>query len=258
VIDLHSHLLPGLDDGARDIEEALAIARSMVDDGVTVVCGTPHVRDDYPTSAEAMEAALASGREAVVASGIPLEVRGGGEIALDALPGLSPDERSRFGLGGNPRLLLLEFPYVGWPMGLAHIAFELASAGVVAVVAHPERNAEVQERPELLADVVRVGGVVQLTAASVDGRLGRLPAVCSRRLLELGLAHLIASDAHAPSVRQAGMSAARAAVGGEALGRWLTEDVPAALLAGKALPERPASRRRRSWWRSSFGQESDV
>ena len=93
----------------------------MVDDGVTVVCGTPHVRDDYPTSAETMEAALASVREAVVAAGIPVGVRGGGEIALDAAQVVAADERSRFGLGGNPRLLLLEFPYVGWPMGLAHI-----------------------------------------------------------------------------------------------------------------------------------------
>ena len=99
-----------------------------------------------------------------------------------------------------------------------------------------------------------MGGVVQLTAASVDGRLGRAPAVCARRLLELGLAHLIASDAHAPSVREAGMSAARSAVGDELLGRWLTEDVPAALLAGEALPVRPPARKPRPWWRSPFGR----
>ena len=254
MIDLHSHLLPGLDDGARDLDEAVAIARSMADDGVRVVAATPHVRDDYPTSAEAMAAALVSVREAVEAAAIPLEVRGGGEIALDALSGLSADERAHFGLGGNPRLLLLEFPYFGWPMSLASIVFELASTGVVAVVAHPERNSDVQERPELLADVVRIGAVVQLTASSVDGRLGRRPAACSRRLLELGLAHLVASDAHAPSVRQAGMSAARDAVGNEALGRWLTQEVPAALLAGEALPERPAARRQRPWWRVPFGR----
>jgi protein-tyrosine phosphatase len=245
VIDLHSHLLPGLDDGARDLEEALAIARAMADDGVRIVAATPHVRHDYPTSAEAMEAALATGQEAVAAAGIELEVRGGGELALDALPELSADERVRFGLGGNPRLLLLEFPYYGWPMGLTQTVFELASQGVVAVVAHPERNAEVQEKPERLADIVRVGGVVQLTAASVDGRLGRAPAACARRLLELELAHLIASDAHAPSVRQAGLSSAAAAAGGEELGRWLTHDVPAALLAGVALPPRPPLPRRR-------------
>ena len=93
------------------------------------MAATPHVRHDYPTSAEAMEAALASLREAVAAAGIPLEVRGGGEIALDALPELSADERVRFGLGGNPRLLLLEFPYYGWPMGLAQTVFELAVGG---------------------------------------------------------------------------------------------------------------------------------
>jgi len=249
MIDLHSHLLPGLDDGACNLDEALEIARSLAEDGVEVVAATPHVRDDYPTPAAAMEAGLALVRDAVATAGISLEVRGGAEVALDALPGLTAEERARFGLGGNPRLLLLESPYYGWPLGLAQTVFELASDGVVAVIAHPERNPEVQERPDLLADVVRVGGVVQLTAASVDGRLGRTPVTCSRRLLELGLAHLIASDAHAPGVRQSGMSAAREAVGDEALGRWLTEDVPAALLAGSALPERPPSRRRKAWWR---------
>jgi protein-tyrosine phosphatase len=91
---------------------------------------------------------------------------------------------------------------------------------------------------------------MQLTAASVDGRLGRRPAECAQRLLDLGFAHVIASDAHAPFMREAGMSAARAAVGGGALGRWLTEDVPAALLAGQALPERPPKAQRQSWWRS--------
>ena len=245
MIDLHSHLLPGLDDGARDLGESVAIARAMVDDGVRTVAATPHVRHDYPTSADAMEAALVLVRDAVVAAGWPLEVLGGGEIALDALSALAPGARARFGLGGNARLLLLEVPYEGWPIGLSQTVFELSVEGVVAVIAHPERNPEVQQRPDLLADVVRVGGVVQLTAASIDGRLGRAAARCARRLLELELAHLVASDAHAPDVRGAGLSAAVAAVGGGELGAWLTSDVPAALLAGTELPPRPAGRRRR-------------
>ena len=245
MIDLHSHVLPGLDDGARDIEETLEIARSMVEDGVELVVATPHVRDDYPTSPAEMERTLVEVRRAVVAAGIPIEILGGGEIALDELPCLDADARARFGLGGNPWLLLLEFPYYGWPLGLARIVRELGSAGFVAVIAHPERNGEVQERPEQLEEVVRMGGIVQLTAASIDGRLGKRTAACARRLLQLGLAHLIASDAHAPMVRGAGLSAARAALGDDALGRWLTEEVPRALLDGEPLPPRPYSPRRR-------------
>jgi protein-tyrosine phosphatase len=245
VIDLHSHLLPGLDDGARDVEEAVAIARSMAEDGVQRVAGTPHVRDDFPTAPAEMEKALAEVRVAVAAAGIPIEVLGGGEIALSELSRLDPDSRGRFGLGGNPRVLLLEFPYLGWPLSLAHTVWELRSAGFVSVIAHPERNREVQKQPERLGEVVRMGGVVQLTAASVDGRLGRQPAACSRRLLELELAHMIASDAHAPGVRAAGLSAARDAAGEEELGLWLTLHVPQALLAGEPLPPRPRSVSRR-------------
>jgi protein-tyrosine phosphatase len=247
VIDLHTHVLPGLDDGPRDLEHALAILSSIADDGASVVCATPHVRADYPTSGEAMERALDALR--VAAADIPVEVRGGAEIALDQLPLLSDEERSRLGLGGNPRLLLLETPYVGWPLDLPQTCVRLRNLGIQPVVAHPERNPDVIERPALLEDVVRAGAVVQLTAASVDGRLGSRIAACARQLLSAGLAHVIASDAHAPNVRGAGLGAAAGALGDSGLGRWLVQDAPAALLAGEELPLRPLfpPPRRRLW-----------
>ena len=244
MIDLHSHLLPGLDDGADDIAGAMEIARSMAADGVTVVCGTPHVRDDYPTSVDAMEHALALARGAVAEAGIAVEVHGGGEIAFDRLPELDPAVRALFGLGGNPALLLLETPYTVWLATIPRTCAQLRRDGIIPVLAHPERNPDVLENPALLEDVVRAGGVVQLTAASVDGRLGRGPAACARRLLELELAHCIASDAHGPGVREAGISAAAEAVGGGELAHWLTQAVPAALLAGRPLPPRPPQQRR--------------
>ena len=96
------------------------------------------------------------------------------------------------------------------------------------MIAHPERNETLQSQPTDLEEFVSAGAFVQLTAASVEGRLGRAPARCARRLLELGLAHLISSDAHSPGVRQAALSGAAAAVGGDALAYWLTTSVPAA------------------------------
>lgn len=243
MIDLHSHLLFGLDDGARNLDETLAIARSMADDGVRVVAATPHVRDDYPTQPAQMESRVAEVQDAVRAAGIPLEVLPGAEIAIDMLPALDGDARQRFGLGGNPHLLLLEFPYHGFPFGLASTIWELNVSGTVTVIAHPERNADVQESPIRLRDIVRAGGIVQLTAASVDGTLGKGPARCSRRLLELGLAHLLASDSHGPGVRQAGLRSACAALGDDALAHWLTNDVPRALVAAADVPERPYAAR---------------
>lgn len=241
MIDLHSHLLPGIDDGPDTLAGSLAIARAMAADGVRRVAATPHVRDDWPTRAEEMEAAVSAVRETLAAERIALDVLPGGEVALDALDWLSPGERARFGLGGNPSVLLVEFPYCGWPLGLEAIVSRLAAAGVVPVIAHPERNEEVQYAPERLARAVAAGAVCQLTAASVDGRLGSAARDCSRRLLELGLAHLIASDAHTADIRAAGMARAAAAVGGGALARWLTADVPAALVEGRPLPPRPGS-----------------
>jgi protein-tyrosine phosphatase len=246
VIDLHSHILPGLDDGAHDLEESLAIARSMVADGIRVVAATPHVREDYRTTPEAMRDALADVRAAVSQAGIEIDVLGGAEIALDQLEHLDSDRLAQFGLGGNPRLVLFEYPYSGKPLSLAHDCARLQRDGIIPVIAHPERNRAIQERPTDLQEIVRAGAIVQLTAASVDGRLGRATADCAVRLLELELAHLIASDAHAPGAREAGLSTAVEAIGGGALARWLTSRVPAALLAGEELPPRPAAPLQRS------------
>lgn len=244
VVDLHTHVLPGLDDGARDLAEAVEIVRAMAEDGVRIVAATPHVRDDYPTTPDQMEAALGLVRAAVEAAGIAVELRGGGEISIAALGGLDPATLARFGLGGNPQLVLLEFPYYGWPLSLAHECERLLSSGIVPLLAHPERNAVVPSRTRELAQIVRSGAFVQLTAAAVDGRLGRSAASRARLLLDLELAHTISSDAHSPGVREAGLAAAAAAVGDE-LGNWLTNAVPAALLAGADLPRRPVAERRR-------------
>jgi protein-tyrosine phosphatase len=242
VIDLHCHILPGVDDGPRTLDESLEIARSAAEDGVELVAATPHVRGDYPTSADTMDALLRSTKEAVVAAGIPLVLRGGAEIAIDFLPGLGMAEVRRFGLAGNPRYVLLEFPYGGWPLGLDRAVRSLRAAELTPVLAHPERNPDVQGAPGRLGPLVADGALVQLTAGSLTGAGGSQPRKAARALLDLGLAHLIAGDAHAASVRKARMREAAAAVGDDALGRWLTFDVPRAIVLDEPLPERPAKR----------------
>src|SRR5205823_12671736 len=104
-------------------------------------------------------------------------------------------------------------------------------------------RSEVQAAPERLRRLAEHGTIVQLTSASVDGRLGRNCKQSAFRLLQLGIAHLIASDAHAPDVRAVGMSRAADAVGDVALARWLTEEMPAAIIAGEVTPTRPLTRR---------------
>jgi protein-tyrosine phosphatase len=249
MIDLHSHVLPGLDDGARTLDESLAILRAAAEDGITRIAATPHVRADYPTPAATMERGVEALNHAAHEAAIPIEVLAGGELDLEFASQLDDATLARFGLGGNAAVLLLECPYTGWPLELGDLAFRLAVRGFSVVLAHPERNPDVQAEPELLRPLVDAGVLVQLTAASVDGRLGSSARRASRALLDAELAHLIASDAHAPQIRAVGMAAAAAGVADEPLARWLTEEVPAAVVAGAEVPARPVKRAQRR----SFG-----
>jgi protein-tyrosine phosphatase len=244
VIDLHSHILRGIDDGAGSLEDSLEIARTAVAEGITVIAGTPHVRDDWPTDVTLMEDRVAELRAELEGGGIPLDVRPGGEIALEWLDRLPVEKLRRFGLGGNPRYLLVETPYYGWPLGLEDALFSLSVSGITPVLAHPERNAEVQAQPQRLVGLVESGVLVQVTAASVDGRIGRRAQECALLLVEQGLAHVLASDAHHASVREVGMTAAVEAVGDAPLAEWLTRGVPGAIVGGTPLPPRPEARKR--------------
>jgi protein-tyrosine phosphatase len=251
VIDLHTHILPDIDDGVATMEEACELARRSATDGVTAIAATPHVRDDYPTTAAQMEAAVGALRAELRAAGVAVEILPGAEIALDRLDTLDRDELRRFSLAQSRRYLLIEFPYVGWPLALETSLWKIRAAGLVPILAHPERNREVQENVDRLFPIVEAGALVQLTAASLDGRLGKSARRAAQALLANGTAHVLASDAHGAEVREAGLAAAVAAVGDAALARHLTVDVPAAIVAGDAVPPPPPRASRRLWRRGA-------
>lgn len=225
------------------------MCRAAAADGIEVLAATPHVRHDHPTTPARMEAALATLRDA---AGDTVRLEPGGELDLAELDRPAAELR-RFGLGGNAGYLLVETPYHGWQLDIAVRLDRLHADGITPVLAHPERNPDVQGRPALLAPLVESGALVQVTAASVDGRLGRAPQRCFRRLLDEHLVHLIASDAHAPTVRAIGLAAAARAVGDSRLADWLTEGVPGAIVEGATVPPRPPVGRSRRWW--SLGAE---
>lgn len=242
MIDLHTHILPSLDDGPRDLDGSLAMAGAAAAAGVRVLAATPHVREDFPVTPELMHAALERVRRAIHEAGVPLDVRGGGELSLDAVRSLSDEALAAFGLAGNPRYLLVETPYAGWPLDLGHVLDGLRRRGFVPVLAHPERNPEVARRPAVLEPALALGALVQVNASSLAGR--GTTARTARALVENGLAHLVASDAHDAVRRPPSLAPARGALD-ERLAAWLTRAVPEAIVTGSPLPGRPGGGVRR-------------
>jgi len=255
VIDLHSHILPAVDDGARNIGESLGIARAAARDGTTVIAATPHVRFDYPTTPEEIRSGVEALNELLLRERVPVRVVPGAEIDFVRLRELELDELPAYGLGGNPRVLLVECPYRGWPEDLFDQIDRLRGAGFTVVLAHPERNDMAQSDVALIDLAVASGALIQVTAGSLVGEAGRKSRRTAEAFLARGLCHLLASDVHGPGVRRTLLGAARGHVGDDRLARWLTEDVPGAILAGDELPERPSDTRS-SGGRRLFGRRS--
>jgi protein-tyrosine phosphatase len=221
------------------------MARLAAHEGVTAIAATPHVRHDFPTTAEQIENAVSSLNKDFAEEGIDVSVLHGAEIDLEWLGVLTEHELQRLSLAQTGRYVLLEIPLAGWPLYLERRIFNLRSAEVTPLLAHPERNREVQRNAALVAAAARLGALVQVTASSLDGRLGRQVRRTCQRLLELDLVHVLASDAHAPGVRAGGLSSAVAALGDPGLGRYLAQDVPAAIVAGETIPSAVGRRARR-------------
>jgi protein-tyrosine phosphatase len=245
VIDLHSHILPAVDDGVRSLEDARELARRAAGEGIEAIAATPHVRNDFPTTAERMERGVAELRADFAASGIQVQVLHGGEVALDRLGDIPAQDLRRFTLAQTGSYLLLECPYTGSPLVLTPAVRGLKAAGMTPLIAHPERNPEVQDRPGRLEALVELGALVQLTAASVDGRLGRPSRTAAMDLIKLRLAHVVASDAHAPHVREGGLAAAAEALSDERLAHYLVIETPKAIVAGETVRPPPRHRGRR-------------
>ena len=249
MLDLHTHILHGVDDGATSAEESVAIARGAVADGILTVAATPHVGDGVDLSAADIRAHVAALRRLLEEAGVELTVLTGAEVSIDAALRLSEGELAELGLGGATGYVLLEMPYAGWRLDLGELVRELVDRGQRPVLAHPERCVAVQQRPGLVEPLVEVGALVQLTALSLVGRFGRRAASTACTLVERGAAHVLASDAHDPLHRPAVLSASAALLDAP-LARWLTTEVPNAIVAGADLPDRPALRRRSPWRRA--------
>ena len=218
IADLHSHVLPGVDDGASDLEAAVAIARLAAAEGIATLVATPHTldgvfeveRDKARAARELLVAALASARIAV-AIRVAAEVR-----YHESIPERLASDKT-LTLDGGGRYLLLELPHESAPPGLCDLVFRLRAAGTTPIIAHPERNRAVRAEPGIVAEWLRVGALLQLTAGSLTGAFGEPIRATALRLLSAGQVHVIATDTHSeakrPPIVQAAFQVAAEIVG---------------------------------------------
>jgi protein-tyrosine phosphatase len=241
VIDLHCHVLPGIDDGPTTIEGSLALARAAVAAGTRTLVATPHVSWRYANDSAVIAGAATELRERLDAEGIELELLTGAEIAMTRVGELDDGELTALRLAGGA-WLLIEPPFTPVAAGLRETVLGLQNRGHRVLLAHPERCPAIHRDITLLEGLVAEGVLSSVTAGSLAGHFGEQVRRFALRLFERGLVHNVASDAHDHAKRAPGMTQeiARAGLGG--LSGWLTTDVPQAILEGAAeVPERPES-----------------
>lgn len=241
MIDLHIHLLPGIDDGPADAAGTVELAKACVADGVQAVAATPHVSENYPTTPERMRQGVVEARSALEAAGVPLKIYGGAEVAIDQLGQLSDDDLKALTLGPTESFILLETPYAAWPMDLDNQLGRLATLGIRGILAHPERSRGVQAPGgiEKLELAVSRGLYTQVTAGSLSGRFGGSAKAAANEMLQRELVTVISSDSHNVDRRPPRMGEAAAEVGSDDLAKWLTVDAPLSIVRGERLPPRP-------------------
>jgi len=254
VIDLHCHVLPGIDDGPKTIEGSLALARAAAAAGTRTIVATPHVNTRYPNDPETIADLVKGLNERLAAERIAIEVLAGAEVALTSALELSDEELARLSLGGGS-WLLIEPPFTPTAAGIDSMLIEIVRAGHDVMIAHPERCPAFLRDRTLLEFLVRAGLLTSITAGSLVGRFGGEVRRFALSLVRDGLVHNVASDAHGATSRAPGMADELDEAGLSPLADWLTGEVPSAVLGGGEIPPPPRGvieglRPHRSWpWR---------
>ena len=237
--DVHSHILPGLDDGAKTVDEFVAMARAAAAGGTTVMLATPHRRDVTENSSIPYLRELAAKMvDTLTARGIGLTLVLGMENHLDVDLPEALSRGAALPMNGT-RHALVELPFFGHPDYVEPVLYDIQESGITPVLAHPERIELVQRDPELLHAFVERGMLTQVTAGSLTGHFGDDVKRLTHSLLRRGLVHILASDTHAASGPRSpallpGMEAAAEIVGADKA-RAMVLDTPRAVIEGREV-----------------------
>ena len=220
MIDLHCHILPDIDDGSSCWEESVDMARMAYEDGIRAIVATPHwiLGTNWQPETQLVRDMVGEMNQRIEQAGIDLKVYPGMEVGITA--GMQDlISKDRIITLGEGELLLLEVPHHSLPLGIVEIIQELQSIGKQAVLAHPERNRELQQRPKKIMEYVNAGAKVQVTAGSFAGDFGPNARRCSIDFAKLDALDFVSSDAHSVRYRKPiiseGLSVLEKAVGAE-------------------------------------------
>lgn len=239
-IDIHSHIIPGVDDGSRDLETSLALLRMATESGTTDIIATPHVIDVSTTLTwDAIQRYVENLQKEANKENIKINIYPGAETELNwDLLELIREDHSRFCLAGS-RYLLMEMPSLMLPPHLEEIIYELQVMDIVPVLAHPERQMQLMEQPQKLLDLLQKGCAAQSNGGSVTGVFGPRVQHNVEQLLDQKVIAFMGSDAHNLRHRNTNLKEARETI----TTRWgvetateLFETLPQHILQNKALP----------------------
>ena len=263
MIDIHAHILPGIDDGPDNLDKALEIAGKACKAGTKVMVATPHTLNGlYRNDRDKILSEVETFKKALKNSGIPLDILSGADIALTPklLPCLESGKLMTLNDGG--RYLLAELPPYYLPEKIHEIIFALKTKDITPIITHPERDGIIMRDPEILSGFIERGCLAQITAMSLTGGFGNKIKVFSADLIKAGMIHIIASDCHSPDNRppslEGALDAAAELVGFEEAIK-MVEDIPGAVVRGEGVDIsypwtlRTMKKRGRSWsWRRFF------
>ncbi len=196
MIDIHCHILPGIDDGSPDTETSLEMARMAARDGIHTIIATPHLADiNYPKDRllEAIEELNTQLKRQAIAITVLFGAEVQAHIALEAA--------ENFCLAGSSSLLV-EFPHSYLPADSENLIYNLITNKITPIIAHPERNGQISQEPWLLAPLIKLGAKTQITAESITGDQGMTARNCANYLFQKNQVHYIGTDSHSPGFRK--------------------------------------------------------
>lgn len=240
MIDLHCHILPDMDDGPETLEESVLMVQAALEDGIDTIVATPHFTDfkGIDTFLKSRDEKIDALLTDLSVGGMNVNIAKGSEVYID-MDLFDTKRIERLALNGS-RYILTELPMMVFPLYTEEFLYRLQLLGFVPIIAHPERNAEIVRKPELLYRLIDLGSLAQINTGSITGLFGHAAQNCAKKILKSKMAHMIATDAHSNGRRKPAMRDCIKTLNswiGQREANKIVKLVPEAIFANRALDQ---------------------